>query len=152
MQEMRVAQMCAHPRWNGNVQDGFDIALARLPRPVRNPICPGLADGSDRFRYNIVVSALGWGLHDHHSDGVVKMKASNVLRVAEKLIIWDHEHCPGKAKSILKEHMLCAHSNQQSTCKGEQSSKKTVFFLSIGVLNNPFSHILCYGSQNFWVL
>lgn len=34
----RTVRAVRHPRWNGNVGDGFDIALLELDRPSSQPV------------------------------------------------------------------------------------------------------------------
>ena len=34
MQVVKVENIIPHPNWNGNEKDGFDIALAKLPKKI----------------------------------------------------------------------------------------------------------------------
>ena len=111
----------AHPQWNGEIYNGFDIALARLPREVRNATCPSLPHEERTFRHNTIVVALGWGL-------IGPSQMPNNLQMAQGLKILDPKLCPGSVKKYLKSHMLCAYSSIMNVCKGG-----TVFVEFFGV-------------------
>lgn len=87
-----------HPNWNrsGEAKDGFDIAVGRLQRPVKNATCPQLVGKDQNLVPNTRVYALGWG-------GSV-----DVLRMV-KLIVLKSELCPRKLKDYMKAHMICAY-------------------------------------------
>lgn len=136
MQVMRVGQMCTHPKWSGNIHDGFDIALARLPKPVKNAIWPSLFKGHDVFGHNTPVSALGWGIHDIR--GSLQLKPHKFLQMADNLMILNHDLCPGDAKKYLKDHMICTFSEEQNTCKGEQGSKNILASVWVGLSHDNF--------------
>ena len=110
---MRVDTFISYPQWNGSVHDGFDLALARLPREIRNVTRPSLPHEKSRFGHGMRVLALGWGLK-----GPSQMP--DTLQIAQHLIILDPKHCPSTVKKYLKPHMLCAYSRHINVCKGEK--------------------------------
>ena len=111
--------MCTHPKWNGRIREGFDIAMAKLSTPVENATCPILFQGNDGIGHGTQVLALGWGIFDDRADGEVRMKAASAVRMADYLKWLSHEHCQGEVKKYLKPHTICAYARNQNVCKGE---------------------------------
>ena len=112
-----------HPRWNGNVKNGFDIALIRLPRPIEYMVFPDLYPGNDVFEHNSTTLTLGWSLYDHPIQGGIQMLKPGNLRMGHRFAVLKHRDCPGKVKQHLKQHMICIFSRDQNMCKGEYNSK-----------------------------
>ena len=117
MQVIRVDTLIPHPRWNGNIYDGYDIALARLQQEAKNATCPSIPNEQRVFEHNTVVLALGWGFYDHH--GAFDFKLPDKLQMAPGLTIVAPQHCPGTVRKYLTPHMLCAYSSRLNVCKGE---------------------------------
>ena len=113
MQVVRVDTFISHPQWNGSVYNGYDIALARLPREIKNITCPSLPHEKSTFRHGTRVLALGWGLNGPR-------QMPDTLQMAQHLMILDPQHCPSTVKKYLKAHMLCAHSRHINVCKGKE--------------------------------
>lgn len=95
---MRIQEMFMHPNWNRSVEaeDGFDIAVGRLQRPVKNATCPQLVSKDQNRHPNAHFYALGWGW------------SMDVLRIME-LIVVKSELCPRKPKDYMKADMICAY-------------------------------------------
>lgn len=111
--EVMRGQMCPHPNWNGEIEDGFDIALAKLRNPVKNAICPDLLPGRNFYWPNSHVTALGWGMKGP------KDIPSKFLKIAENLLVVDNQHCPNVTEGLSKDHMFCTYSDDENTCEGD---------------------------------
>ena len=92
---MKIETFIPHPKWNGNIYDGFDIALERLPEELKNVLLPNLPHEDRVFEHNTVVLALGWGLYDHVSHGPYNLKTPDTLRMVD-LVIIRRNLCPEK--------------------------------------------------------
>lgn len=106
-----------HPQWNGNIYDGYDIALAQLQDEVKNVTYLRLPHKKSALEPNTKVLALGWGLSGHPAHGDYRFPDS--LRMAKELTIVHWRYCPGKVGRFLKLHMICAYSHHQHVCKGK---------------------------------
>ena len=105
-----------HPRWNGNIYDGHDIALAQLQQEVKNITLPRLPHKQSDLYPNLFVSALGWGLSNHPTHGAYILP--DTLQVAKRLKVLNPRHCPGIVGQQLKNGMFCVHSSAVHVCKG----------------------------------
>ena len=77
LQELRADRALIHPKWNGNVQNGFDAALLRLPRSVAIPH-PQLAPS---------------GFHAYPSSKVHGFRMKTVLEIAHFEVV-ANDLCP----------------------------------------------------------
>ena len=139
-----------HPNWNGNEKDGFDIALAKLPKKIDDVPLPILSHEDDQILPNLKVWALGFGECDTK---VQELESSNILKEA---IIIAPKLCPGEVKSYLKPNMLCAFSLKQRVCHGEDILRQSNCFLSMNGLPyvNYHNRLNCRsnsGSCGKWV-
>eukprot|EP00803_Ostreobium_quekettii_P009659 evm.model.scf_522.1 EVM.evm.TU.scf_522.1 scf_522:249-4606(+) len=117
----RVERMCFPPAWNGNETDGHDIALGILQKEIKNVAIPSLPHENNSYGHNTIVSVLGWGLHDYHTDGMEGTRFPSSLRIAMDIAILDHAFCPENVKGYLKRHMICGFSYSQNVCQGEKT-------------------------------
>ncbi|CAD7700489.1 unnamed protein product [Ostreobium quekettii] len=99
-QAMRVEDAEIHPKWTGNVEDGWDAAMLRLPQRV-NITGPALAAPKSHVYCSMRVFVLG--LYD---EGGLYDRGGH-LQMAEMTIVEDHL-CPGL--NGLAPDMLCAFS------------------------------------------
>lgn len=94
------------------MQNGFDIAVARLDEPIKEGNYARLPDPNVNFHHNMSVHGIGWGKIsslEPHSDG---------LQIATDLTVVERVGCPGMGK--LEEHMLCIDSTSVGTMEGDQ--------------------------------
>jgi len=113
VQVVPAQEVIKHPKWDGNVRAGFDIALIRLARGVQNVVTPRLARHSPVA--NTPVYALGWG----QRRGKPENHTGNNLHMATKLLIVKKEFCPPTVGEHLKPHHICAYDTNESVCKGD---------------------------------
>lgn len=95
-----------HPKWTGDVRDGYDAAILTLKRPVNLPV-PRLASLGRTLPLGTRLSALGWG------------KIGSLfpvdLQIATNLTSIANEKCTQRE---MTESMMCAYSEDQDTTKG----------------------------------
>lgn len=118
MQVQRAKRLLAHPKFDGSVNNGFDIALLELSEPVMNTVVPTI-HVKTVYGHNTRVTALGWGIYDPGVHDDFDLKTPTTLRMATQLHIVAHESCPKGLKELLKPHMICVYSKLQNICKGE---------------------------------
>ena len=126
-----------HPNWNGNEKDGFDIALAKLPKKIDDVPLPILFHEDEQVVPNLRVWALGFGECDTK---VQKSESSDILKEA---IVIAPNLCPGEVKSYLKPNMFCALSSKKRVCSGKDILTESNWFLvnaltSLCQLPQPF--------------
>lgn len=94
-QKLRVESAHPHPYWNGRIQDGFDIALLKLPRHL-DVASPTLAD------------VKRWGVTNYTDPNAVVygFRLGSVLEGVLFDVVVD-KACPDMGK--LASHMFCAH-------------------------------------------
>ncbi|CAD7698376.1 unnamed protein product [Ostreobium quekettii] len=130
MQEfVGVKTMILHPKWNGIVADGHDIALARLLRSVENVKFPVLSPPKTKYIHGTVVSALGW-------NESMDWWNPRAIDIADTLWVVDHDRCYGDVKKDLKPGMICAYSWKMRPCPGDSGGPLLIAHDDAGSIMN----------------
>ncbi|CAD7701356.1 unnamed protein product, partial [Ostreobium quekettii] len=101
VEERRAERAYVHPHWNGNFDEGYDIALFKLPRPVGGQF-PSIGGPSTKISNRVLY---GFGLN-------------GVVQVAEFEAI---EEGPCPRLSTMGNNSFCIHSkgaNMYAGCSG----------------------------------
>ncbi|CAD7695039.1 unnamed protein product [Ostreobium quekettii] len=118
VQVMRAEKLVLHPRWNGEFQDGFDMALLVLPEAVGNVDPIILPDRRSMTKPHTRVFALGWGWNFQLGVSTGKWeRSSDSSLMGIKMTIVRGDRCP--LRGHLRPHMLCAYDAIQCPCKGD---------------------------------
>ena len=99
-----------HRDWNGDVDDGFDIAMLKLNREAEL-ISPQIDKKGVLLSQGDYLSAVGWGTTQ-------KADIADVLQMAQRLVYISRNNCERVLDMKLKEHMICAGMLDQDTCRG----------------------------------
>ena len=102
-QELRVDRAYIHPNWTGNVTNGSDVALLRLPRKV-NARLPVLASEDIELYANMRIHGFKFG---------------PVIEMAEFQVV-AKQHCP---LLNLSSNNFCAFSTTASMHSGRGATK-----------------------------
>lgn len=102
-----------HPQWNGNISEGYDIALIKLERTSDSPV-PELDTKGSVYTLGNVFSALGW---EHTSSG----GNADVLQIADRLPFVSRLICNREDywDNQIMESMICAGTGEQDTQQGD---------------------------------
>ncbi|GMH36812.1 hypothetical protein BSKO_04685 [Bryopsis sp. KO-2023] len=106
-----AAEVIIHESYNGNIEDGFDIALVRLKVPsTKQPAL--LVESEQTLGVGQLLATAGWGRTSERGP------VPEVLQFADQVEYVGNVNCklrwPG-----LKDDMLCAFSPSQATCMGD---------------------------------
>lgn len=93
------------------MQDGFDVAVARLHEPVKSPKCAKLPGANAVLEHNNRLYGAGWGMISPLGLG------PDVLQIITGLTVVRELNCPGVGKIL--EHMLCLDPALVQPGKGE---------------------------------
>lgn len=118
LQVVRAADVIVHPLWDGNIGNGFDLALFRLSEPVKDILCPLLAHQEVNFHQDSRMETLGWG-EQHRLHGRQEVVKLDKLQVVNLKIV-SHSHCPPGVKRFLNDHMVCTFTQDLHPYKGEK--------------------------------
>ena len=99
-----------HPKWTGQVDDGFDIAMLKLNREA-DLTSPQIDKKGTLLIQGDYLSAIGWGTTQ-------KADIADVLQIAQRLVYIPQKTCERVLDLKLKEHMICAGMLDQDTCRG----------------------------------
>ena len=123
---MRAEAVMIHPKWTGRIADGYDVALLRLPRPVRNIVHPILPPPDNFYYHNNVLLRLGWG-HEYERNGRTELLDLAKLQLTILRIV-GQRHRPNSIQRLPKDHMVCSYAQGPRACKGEQNSLEKKFY------------------------
>ena len=112
-----------HPRWNGKVEKGFDIALLKLDRKTDSAI-PEILAKKNSLSAGSRLTSLGWG--DPESS-----EYSEELHMANDLLVAPPKICRDDGYRVDEDRMVCAGLTQENTCKGDFAFFTTVLPLSL---------------------
>ena len=123
-----VVEGHVHPKFTGDVGDGYDIALLKLDKKAKGLTRPRLGSGNITITAGDYMAAAGWGKTE--SAAVAK-----TLRVTDRLAIVDQKHCEVPPNVTDAGSWICAGGLGEDTCKGNVSCRFRVVYL-------PFTHDL----------
>ncbi|GMH36509.1 hypothetical protein BSKO_04377 [Bryopsis sp. KO-2023] len=103
-----------HPKFNGDVRDGADIALLQLEKPSKKTF-PRLPSPLNKLLEGDMLVATGWGRTEANGP----LAAS--LQQAQGLLFVPSKNCnfPEVWNGMIKEDMLCAGGTVRDTCNGD---------------------------------
>ena len=112
----------AHPKWTGDILNGFNIGLIKLNKRAKFKR-PTIDEKGISLSYETFLTAAGWGKTE-------KGKPSTVLRFADELIYVSRKRCQqffrespkGDEDVTIKDHMICAGLHGMDTCQGKVES------------------------------
>lgn len=100
-----------HPEWNGDLLDGYDLALIQLNRASGSPL-PDLDTQGSSYTSGSVFSTLGWGFD---SSGVF----TDRLQIADPLPFVESKICNRTYwNGQIKDSMICAGIGDGDTAEG----------------------------------
>ena len=99
-----------HPKWTGDVANGYDVAVLKLDRDA-NLTVPRLGTGNVPLEKGEYLAAIGWGLTER---GV----AAKQLQVAMHLAIVGQDKCKRQPQDVNPSSWICAGGLHEDTCKG----------------------------------
>ena len=100
-----------HPSWNGNFEDGSDIALLKLEKPLRKIALPDIASGTLKLQESVILTLLGW------PDIGPRGPIAQALQHAD-LQLTSNSGCQNVYNSLILDSMLCAGGFDVDACKG----------------------------------
>lgn len=144
LQVVRATDAIVHPEWDGNIANGFDLALFMLEEPVREIMHPQLAHPDLKFDHDNRMVTLGWG-EQRKIDGKQEVLKLAKLQTANLKIV-GRRYCPPSIEKLLKDHMVCTYTQGLHPCKGEGGTWKPPHFASIPSFPchcSPYAPCLC---------
>lgn len=112
-----------HPKWTGNEQDGFDVAMLQLPRATKKPYV-ALANSGTPLQQSQLLLALGWGQQTLRSGITNKLQQADFMYLTNRICSLDN---PAAWGPLIKDQMLCAESRTARACRG--TLRKVMFVL-----------------------
>lgn len=152
-QVLRAEEVFVHPRWTGNLEAGYDIALLRLQRRIKDAVYPKLINPAHILSHGGLMVTLGWG-YQFRRGGDSEILGLDKLQIGKPRHI-DRKHCPSSVGKHLKKHMICTFRFGQHACKGEQKhlryspiegTSMSLWTFSVHLSMFPFNSIV------FWTI
>ena len=100
-----------HPAWNGDFEDGSDIALLKLEKPLRRIALPDIASGTLKLEESLILTVLGW------PETGPRGPIAQVLQHADLPLV-PNSGCQNVYNSMILDSMLCAGGFDVDACKG----------------------------------
>lgn len=106
--------MRIHESWNGDVTNGYDIALLMLEREAPWKL-PALAYSANPVKYGTQLLALGWGRNEFG-------QSETYLQVGFNLPFIPESGCNHRDSwdGLVKEYQICAGLMSTDTCNGKR--------------------------------
>lgn len=129
---MQVHDSCTtiiHSSWDGNVTNGYDVALIELSDISKKT--PVDLDITGKFQEGMEFTAVGWGRDESGS-------ISPSLVLTDELRYITLEQCKNipAYEEILMDNMLCAFGGRAKTCQGSAMPLNAIRFRFIQTVGN----------------
>lgn len=102
-----------HPSWNGRVENGSDIALLQLEKPLQGVPMPSMATESLKLPESLTLTVVGWPQQSNRGPTTQALQHADIPFVS-------NSNCQNVYNMTILDAMLCAGGSKIDACKGRE--------------------------------